>query len=143
MTTNLSALARESVRRYERMVVGIAKELTSGRAGGQRTRSGTATRRSHLHHGLVLQELLQGFSGSNARESILEKFSPLPLLAPDRRDHVAAAELRNTCRRGGVQIGTIDALIAQLCVRYASRLLTTDQDFVAAARLVPIKLWHA
>jgi len=93
--------------------------------------------------GLVLQELLQGFSGPNARESILEKFSPLPLLAPDRRDHVAAAELRNTCRRGGVQIGTIDALIAQLCVRYASRLLTTDQDFVAAARLVPIKLWHA
>ena len=93
--------------------------------------------------GLVLQELLQGFSGSNARESILEKFSPLPLLAPDRRDQVAAAELRNTCRRGGVQIGTIDARIAQLCVRYASTLLTTDQDFVAAARLVPIKLWHA
>ena len=34
---------------------------------------------------------------------------------PDQVDHVAAAELRNSCRRRGVQIGTIDALLAQLC----------------------------
>jgi len=40
----------------------------------------------------------------------------LPLLTPDRRDHVDAAEMRNRCRRAGVQVGTIDALLAQLCV---------------------------
>ncbi len=51
--------------------------------------------------GLVLQELLQGFSGSTDRRQILDRFAALPLLVPDRRDHVDAAELRNTCRRGG------------------------------------------
>lgn len=93
--------------------------------------------------GLVLQELLQGFSGPRARELILERFSALPLLTPDREDHIAAAELRNTCRRSGLQIGTIDALIAQLCIRYTLTLLTTDQDFAGAARLAPIKLWRS
>jgi predicted nucleic acid-binding protein len=92
--------------------------------------------------GLVLQELLQGFSGPKARELILERCSALPLLVPDRDDHVAAAEVRNSCRRSGLQIGTIDALIARLCIRHALTLLTTDQDFVAAAELVPLKLWR-
>jgi predicted nucleic acid-binding protein len=92
--------------------------------------------------GLVLQELLQGFSGPKSRELILERFSALPLLAPDRDDHIAAAELRNTCRRNGLQIGTIDALLAQLCIRYTLTLLTTDQDFIGLARLAPIKLWQ-
>lgn len=93
--------------------------------------------------GLVLQELLQGFSGPKSREMILERFSALPLLTPDRGDHVAAAELRNACRRSGLQIGTIDALIAHLCVRHALTLLTTDQDFAGAAKVVSLKLWRS
>jgi predicted nucleic acid-binding protein len=91
--------------------------------------------------GLVLQELLQGFNGAKAAASIVERFQSLPLLQPDRRDHVAAAEIRNECRRNGVQIGTIDALLIQLCGRYNLTLLTTDQDFTFAARHVPFKLW--
>jgi predicted nucleic acid-binding protein len=79
--------------------------------------------------GLVLQELLQGFSGPNARNQILDRFSALPLLMPDREDHIEAAELRNRCRRGGVQIGTIDALLAQLCIRHELTMLASDNDF--------------
>ncbi len=60
--------------------------------------------------GIVLQELLQGFSGPKDRERIIDRFSALPLLVPDRQDHVDAAELRNACRRAGVQLATIDAL---------------------------------
>ncbi len=93
--------------------------------------------------GLVLQELLQGFSGPKAREQILERFSALPLLVPDRNDHVAAAELRNKCRRSGLQIGTIDALIAQLCIRHELVLLSTDEDFDGVARVAPLKRWQA
>ena len=55
--------------------------------------------------GLVLQELLQGFRGPTAREAIVDRFASLPLLVPDRADHVEAAELRNTCRRLGVRSG--------------------------------------
>ncbi|HEY5070580.1 MAG TPA: PIN domain-containing protein [Caulobacteraceae bacterium] len=93
--------------------------------------------------GLILQELLQGFSGPGARDEILRRFSALPLLVPDRRDHIEAAELRNTCRRGGVQVGTIDALLAQLCIRQELQLLSTDNDFQDIARLSALRLWTA
>lgn len=92
--------------------------------------------------GLVLQELLQGFSGPRARGDIIDRFSALPLLIPDRQDHVDAAELRDTCRRAGVQIGTIDALLAQLCIRHELTLLTADQDFVHMASHCPLRLWR-
>lgn len=93
--------------------------------------------------GLILQELLQGFSGAKDKPKIIGSFATLPLLQPDREDHIAAAELRNTCRRGGVQIGTIDALIAQLCIRHGLTLLSTDKDFGFAAKHSRLKLWSA
>ena len=91
--------------------------------------------------GVILQELLQGFLGPRARKDIIERFSALPLLVPDRQNHIVAAELRNKCRRAGVQIGTIDALLAQLCIRHTLTLLTTDQDFVHVASHCPLRLW--
>ena len=84
--------------------------------------------------GLVLQELLQGFRGPAARKQIIRDFSMLPVISPDLDDHIAAAELRNRCRRKGVQVGTIDALIARLCIHHELSLLTTDRDFRAMAR---------
>jgi predicted nucleic acid-binding protein len=91
--------------------------------------------------GLVLQELLQGFNGPRARKDIVERFVALALVVPDREDHIGAAELRNRCRRAGVQIGTIDALLAQLCIRHELRLLTTDQDLILATRHCPLRVW--
>jgi predicted nucleic acid-binding protein len=76
-----------------------------------------------------------------ARRQIIERFAALPLVVPEREDHVGAAEIRNGCRRAGVQLGTIDALLVQLCVRHELRLMTTDQDFVFAARHCPLRLW--
>jgi predicted nucleic acid-binding protein len=106
-------------------------------------REALLTGRSVLTTGLVLQELLQGFHGPKARTRILQGFATLPLLHPDREDHVAAAELRNHCRRAGVQLGTIDALLAQLCLRHDATLLTTDRDFHLAATRIPLKVWSA
>lgn len=91
--------------------------------------------------GLILQELLQGFAGPRARKDIIDRFGALPLLSPDRQDHIDAAELRNRCRRAGVQIGTIDALLAQLCIRHQLTLLTTDNDFIQAAPHCPLRVW--
>jgi predicted nucleic acid-binding protein len=91
--------------------------------------------------GLVLQELLQGFSGPKARILILEHFSAVPLLAPDRDDYIEAAALRNSCRRTGVQAGTIDALIAHLCIRHSLTLLSTDRDFENIAKHTELKVW--
>ena len=95
-----------------------------------------------LSTGLVLQELLQGFSGPKARDQILERFSAIPLLSPRRDDHVQAAELRNHCRRNGIQIATIDALLAQLCIGHDLTMLTADRDFSHIARHSPLRLWR-
>ena len=91
--------------------------------------------------GLILQELLQGFSGPRANKDIIDQFSALPFLSPDRQDPIDATELRNKCRRSGVQAGTIDALLAQLCVRHGLTLLTTDKDFAHIALHCPLVLW--
>src|SRR6185312_8728318 len=93
--------------------------------------------------GLVLQELLQGFSGPKARILILEHFSAVPLVAPDRDDYIEAAALRNSCRRAGVQAGTIDALIAHLCIRHGLTLLSTDRDFENIAKHTELKVWRS
>ena len=93
--------------------------------------------------GLVLQEVLQGFTGPKARDAIVERFAALPLVVPDRKDHIHAAELRNACRRQGVQIGTIDTLFAQLCIRHELLMLSTDTDFERIAKLSPLRLWTA
>jgi len=90
--------------------------------------------------GLVLQELLQGFQGPRAKDKIIRSFSLLPVISPDLDDHIEAAGLRNTCRRKGVQIGTIDALIAQLCIRHSLQLLTTDNDFRHMAKHTSLSL---
>lgn len=79
--------------------------------------------------GLVLEELLQGFAGPKDHARIL--------------DHVDAAELRNKCRRGGIQIGTIDALLAQLCLRHYLTMLTTDRDFCNISGYCALRVWNA
>jgi predicted nucleic acid-binding protein len=96
-----------------------------------------------LTTGLVLQELLQGFAGAKSRDQIVERFSALPLIAPDREDHIRAAALRNQCRRADVQVGTIDALLAQLCLRHDLIMLTADHDFRRIAKHSTLKVWKA
>ena len=93
--------------------------------------------------GLVLQEILQGFLGPKASAEILDRFSAVPLLVPDRDDHIQAADLRNRCQRAGIQIGAIDALLAELCIRHDLTMLSTDNDFKHVASRCPLKLWQA
>jgi predicted nucleic acid-binding protein len=92
--------------------------------------------------GIVLQELLQGFTGPRARNAIVKQFAVLPFLVPDRTDDIKAAELRNKCRRKGVQVGTIDALLAQLCIHHGLVMLSTDRDFAQIARHSTLKIWR-
>lgn len=91
--------------------------------------------------GLVLQELLQGFAGPKARDSIVERFTALAFVEPDRQDYIDDAEVRNTCRRNGVQIGTIDALLIQLSRRHDLQVVTTDNDFRSASLHIEFRLW--
>ena len=91
--------------------------------------------------GLVLQELLQGIRGPEAPALVAERFAAADWVSPTRVDHVEAANIRNACRRRGVQVGTIDALLAQLCIGRNLTMLTTDRDFEHVASLTPLKVW--
>ena len=93
--------------------------------------------------GIVLQELLQGYQGPRAGARIVERFAALPMIVPRREDHIDAAGLRNECRRHGVQVGTIDALLAQLCIRHDLVMLSADRDFTHVAEWTPLRVWRA
>ena len=91
--------------------------------------------------GIIVQELLQGFLPERTQAEIRRRFTAIPAVQPTRDDHIEAAGLRNACRRAGVQLGTIDALIAQLCISHDIELLSTDRDFMHAARHCSLRLW--
>jgi predicted nucleic acid-binding protein len=40
-----------------------------------------------------------------------------------------------------VQIGTIDALLAQLCIRHGLTMVTADADFTHVAEHSRLKVW--
>jgi predicted nucleic acid-binding protein len=91
--------------------------------------------------GIVLQELVQGAVRESSRRLITERFRAIALVQPDRDDHIAAADIRTRCRANGVQLGTIDALLAALCIRRELTLLSTDLDFAAASRYCDLRVW--
>ena len=93
--------------------------------------------------GLVLQELLQGCRGPRAEALIVDRFEAIAMIVPSRGDHIAAARLRNQCRRQGIQIGTIDALLAQLSIGHKLAMLSTDRDFSHIADCTELRLWRA
>lgn len=92
--------------------------------------------------GLVLQDLMQGWRGPRDEESLIDLFTNIAMIVPTRSDHIDAARLRNACRRRGVQVGTIDALLAQMCIRYGLLMLTTDRDFGHIAGYTSLRLWR-
>jgi len=106
-------------------------------------RSALAGDASVFTTGVILQELLQGIRGPKGREAIVAHFASLPFLVPDRQDHIDAASLHTACRRKGLQVGTIDVLLAQLCLRHQLTILATDRDFNRIARVEPISVWKA
>ena len=90
--------------------------------------------------GIVLQELLQGVRSPIQSRRIRDRLTALAWLRPSAEDHGAAADLFIACRKSGVQIGTVDALIAALAIRGGCELLTTDQDFSRVASLSALRL---
>ena len=107
----------------------------------QRLRDALIDGESICTTGLVLQELLQGLLGPKTPALIAERFAAADWISPTRSDHLEAANIRNACRRRGIQVGTIDALLARLCISRSLTMLTTDRDFELVAGLFPLKVW--
>ena len=109
----------------------------------QRLRDALIDGESIATTGLVLQEILQGLRGPKAPAMVAERLGAADWVSPTRLDHIEAANIRNACRRRGVQVGTIDALLARLCISRNLTMLTTDRAFEHVAGLMPLKVWSA
>jgi predicted nucleic acid-binding protein len=103
--------------------------------------------RHHLEHndsihlpGVVLQELLDGVLHQKQFDLLLDYLAPFPLIDFTRSDFIQAARLKNKCRSKGVSAGTIDFLIASVCVNRSYPLLTSDRDFEHIARHCELQL---
>jgi len=89
--------------------------------------------------GIILLELLRGFPRSP--QVIRDQVGALPMIEATLDEYVEAASLSNSCRAACVQLTSVDALIAALCVAHELTLLTTDQDFRHASDVIPLLVW--
>jgi predicted nucleic acid-binding protein len=90
--------------------------------------------------GVILQEVLQGLRDERQFARAREQLEEFPLIALDRQDYVAAANLRHRCQTRGVQAGTVDLQIAAACLQHDCALLTCDADFSRIAACCPLQL---
>ena len=92
--------------------------------------------------GPIRQELLSGAQPQERFDQLKEYLRFYPNLVMDEEDDESAASLYNVCRSKGVQGTATDLLICAVAVRHRMRIFTTDTDFDAFARHLPIDL-HA
>ncbi len=92
----------------------------------------------------IYQEVLQG-AGSEKEFAILDRY-----LRTQRFYHLkdpidsfaGAARIYMDCRKKGITVwSTIDCLVAETALEHDLFLLHSDNDFVAIARVVPLKFY--
>jgi predicted nucleic acid-binding protein len=91
--------------------------------------------------GVVFQELLSGVREAAEFRRLRRVLEGFPTITATIADHLAAAEIANSCRAGGIAASTIDCLIAAQAVGTDSLLFTLDQDFARIASCCGLELW--
>jgi predicted nucleic acid-binding protein len=94
--------------------------------------------------GIVLQEVLSGLKSEKQllelREKLLAAFAIVPATVDD---HVQAARLKNACIARGLNVSSIDCLIAASAIGGGHRLFAVDADFEAIRRHSDLELVKA
>ncbi|MBS3909059.1 MAG: PIN domain-containing protein [Actinobacteria bacterium] len=93
--------------------------------------------------GIILQEILSGVTSIKLFNQLIDHLAAFPIIDLYENDFIEAARLRNTCKKQGIQIGTIDALIAAVCIKHDLPLLSLDEAFKAIANFLPLQLISA
>lgn len=93
--------------------------------------------------GPIRQELLSGAQPDERFEQLKEYLRFFPNLPLDEEDDETAASFYNRLRQRGLQGTGTDLLICAVAVRHGLKIFTTDTDFAAYAKHIPIKLHRA
>ena len=92
--------------------------------------------------GIILQEILQGIKKPEDFTNLKKYLDAFSLLEIKREDYIEAAELKNHLSRKGVQVSTIDVLIAAAAIVNDCCLYTNDRDFDHIAKHSQLKLFR-
>ena len=90
--------------------------------------------------GPVRQEVLSGIRDPatfHRLRDLLRAFPDEPIAA---EDYERAAECFKTCRAKGIQGSNTDFLLCAVAERHRLPILTTDEDFLEFARVLPVSL---
>jgi len=90
--------------------------------------------------GLIRQELLSGIRTPRQFDALRAALRAFPDEPLDTPDYEAAAKASNDCRAKGVVVSLVDILICTVARTRRWSIFTTDADFSAYARILPIKL---
>ncbi len=90
--------------------------------------------------GIILQERLQGVREPHDFKRLKEHMDSFPVFDIAREHYVKAADLKNHLGRNGVQVSTIDALIAAATIANDCYLFTNDKDFQYIAKHSKLRL---
>ena len=91
--------------------------------------------------GIVLQEILTGLKSEKQLLELRGKLQVgFSIVTATIDDHVEAARLRNRCIGKGVNVSTVDCLIAASAIGGGHVLFSIDQDFEAIRRHSGLKL---
>ncbi|MEP6779245.1 MAG: PIN domain-containing protein [Gemmatimonadaceae bacterium] len=92
--------------------------------------------------GAIRQELLSGIKTVPQFEKLRDILRSFPDAPLGHLVHEKAADCFNACRKAGVQGSNTDFLICAAAMHLKAAIFTTDDDFSAYARLLPLAL-HA
>jgi predicted nucleic acid-binding protein len=90
--------------------------------------------------GLIRQELLSGVKTAEQYEKLRLHLRSFDDEAVDRADYEDAAKFGNQCRAKGIAVFVVDILICAAAIKRGWAIFTTDPDFAAYAKVLPIKL---
>jgi predicted nucleic acid-binding protein len=92
--------------------------------------------------GPVRQEVLSGIRDGRAFDRLRLALRAFPDEALAVEDFEEAARAGNVCRAAGVAGSTVDYLLCGAALRRDAAIYTTDRDFGAYARHLPLRLHH-
>jgi predicted nucleic acid-binding protein len=90
--------------------------------------------------GPIRQEVLSGIREKAAFERLRDHPQAFPDEPVNAGDYERAAEHFNTCRSRGLQGSNTDFLLCAIAERHRMPILSTDEDFLRYARVLPIDL---
>jgi predicted nucleic acid-binding protein len=90
--------------------------------------------------GPIRQEILSGIRDPEAFDALRDRLSAFRYLEIAPLDYDRAAIGYNTCRARGIVGGGVDFLLCAVAERLRVAIFTTDPDFSAYARHLPIRL---